>query len=101
MADEKQPMPIKDMFPDVNPERVRTLLEDKNFKASAALAKLNMDVSKRKGGKEDVTWLESIIDQSYTPAMEALNKQIYQSGYSQAELSGAFMVSQGMIRLPS
>lgn len=100
MADENQPLPINDMLPGVDTEKVTALLNDPNFKAADVLSKLNLEYTRRQKAGEDVSWLSPLMGQAYTIIMNSLYEQIRQSGSTQVELSGAFMVSQGMVRLP-
>ena len=97
----KQKISLHQMFSrsDVTEARVRAILELEDLKARIALARLYSELSDAKEKGQDVESLLSLVGIFYTPAAKALGDRLSALGYTEAELSAALMVGDGVIVL--
>ncbi len=94
-----EPMPIRRMFPDVKPDRVEQLLLNSDFQARHGLSTLLITLDLKKKAGLDVADLSKALVTAYSPAMEALRLKLIAEGWDSAELSAAYMVAQGTMKI--
>lgn len=72
-------LPLKDQFPDVNPERITNLLANRDFKASTAIAKM-MPILAHLPKDGSTGEISLLVSEFYTPAMQALQSKLLEEG---------------------
>lgn len=92
-------MPMKDMFPGVDPDRVKKLLNTEAFIAHEALGNLYGDLTARNAKGDDVATLLADLEKFYTPAIKALQGVIHDAGYDSNEMSAAILAIGGRISI--
>ena len=96
---------LKVIFPTVDPQRVKTLMESPIFKLRQALRalrlKLDLMKSERTNGEgQDLKIFSERFDAAYPQAMRALYGRLAQEGYQATEISAAKMVAEKAVKRP-
>ncbi len=96
-----QKIPLRHMFPssEVTQARVEELMKLEELKARTALSGLYSNLLAAKDAGQDVESLISLVNVFYTPAAVALGNRLSALGYTQAEISAALMVADGILVL--
>ena len=72
---------LEDVFPGIDPERVKALTAHPAFQAALALVRSGKDYAS-----------DPTLSDQYTETMEGLHFQLEAAGYSHAEISAAYML---------
>jgi len=89
-----EPIPIKEMFSDINIERVRDLMDNRDFQAKVGLNEAIEQSRKLNNGE-----LSRSIEVAYQPAFSALTNKLTKEGWSPSEQRAAHMVTRGELKL--
>ncbi len=95
---------LKVIFPTIDPERVKTLMESPNFKLRQALRALHRKIEIMKtagliGDGQDLKKFSERFDAAYPHAMRALYGRLAQEGYQATEINAAKMVAEKAVKL--
>ena len=96
---EQGPKKIKDLFPNVNPERVEQLMQDPNFKALQALMDLQEEIDRMQEMGVDADKIVKLLDVLYLPAYQSFEDSLTNTGWSRIELDAAHNVAMGVLSL--
>lgn len=92
-------IPLREMFPDVQSDKIKTLLESDDFVAHRALIALYESLKARQEAGENVSELLKLSEEIYTPSIQALQEKMHAEGYNSADVSAAMLVSEGRVNL--
>lgn len=90
---------LRDLFPQVQADRVEKLLQVPDLQAMHALTLLSKRLRAMREHKIDVSALEGPLNTAYHPARNALKGHLTQAGWNSSEINAAESVASGTIKL--
>lgn len=91
---------FKDVFPGVEPDRVKNLMEEPDFQKSSGLGGLGIELDKLAHQGHDVGPAIKLWEEHCAPDIERLNRKLSMQGWEQDEITAAHVVKRGAYELP-